>query len=103
MRFPIARGRYPVCRTTGRRKAAASARTAATSSNPQLELFVSCGYYDLATPYFAFTYTYDHLNVGELKGNITIKYYASGHVSYLRPETHARMYRDLEDFYRKGS
>lgn len=72
-------------------------------ANPQLKLFVSCGYYDLATPYFASTYTYDHLNVGELKGNITIKYYASGHVSYLRPETHARMYRDLEDFYHKGS
>lgn len=72
-------------------------------ANPQLKLFVSCGYYDLATPYFASTYTYDHLNVGELKKNITIKYYASGHVSYLRPETHARMYKDLEDFYHQGS
>ncbi|HZT00873.1 MAG TPA: hypothetical protein VFA39_01245 [Steroidobacteraceae bacterium] len=72
-------------------------------ANPQLKLFVSCGYYDLATPYFASTYTYDHLNIGELKKNITIKYYASGHVSYLRPETHARMYEDLEAFYRKGS
>jgi carboxypeptidase C (cathepsin A) len=72
-------------------------------ANPQLKLFVSCGYYDLATPFFASTYTYDHLNIGDLKKNITIKYYASGHVSYLRPETHARMYKDLEDFYRKGS
>lgn len=72
-------------------------------ANPQLKLFVSCGYYDLATPYFASTYTYDHLNIGELKKNITIKYYASGHVSYLRPETHARMYKDLEDFYHQGS
>lgn len=72
-------------------------------ANPQLKLFVSCGYYDLATPFFASTYTYDHLNIGELKKNITIKYYASGHVSYLRPETHARMYKDLEDFYRKRS
>ena len=72
-------------------------------ANPQLKLFVSCGYYDLATPYFASTYTYDHLNIGELKKNIIIKYYASGHVSYLRPETHARMYKDLEDFYHQGS
>lgn len=46
--------------------------------NPQLELFVSCGYYDLAIPYFASRYTHDHLNVGEPKKNITIKYYASG-------------------------
>lgn len=72
-------------------------------ANPQLKLFVSCGYYELATPYFASTYTCDHPSIGELKKNITIKYYAPGHVSCLRLETHARMYGDLEDLYRKGS
>ena len=70
--------------------------------NPQLKLFVSCGYYDLATPYFAALYTYAHLNVGALRKNITIKCYESGHVSYLEPDTHAHMYSDLEAFY-KGS
>lgn len=69
-------------------------------NNPQLKLFVSCGYYDLATPYFAALYTYAHLNVGDLRKNITIKCYPSGHVSYLQPETHAHMYDDLETFYR---
>jgi carboxypeptidase C (cathepsin A) len=67
--------------------------------NPQLKLFVSCGYYDLATPYFAALYTYAHLNVGNLRKNITIKCYRSGHVSYLEPDTHAHMYGDLEAFY----
>jgi carboxypeptidase C (cathepsin A) len=67
--------------------------------NPQLKLFVTCGYYDLATPYFAALYTYAHLNVGDLSKNITIKCYPSGHVSYLEPATHERMYKDLEAFY----
>jgi carboxypeptidase C (cathepsin A) len=71
--------------------------------NPQLKLFVSCGYYDLATPYFAAVYTYAHLNIGELQKNITMKCYRSGHVSYLRPETHAHMYKDMEAFYRTSS
>jgi carboxypeptidase C (cathepsin A) len=68
--------------------------------NPQLKLFVSCGYYDLATPYFAALYTYAHLNIGNLRKNITIKCYRSGHVSYLEPGTHEHMYGDLETFYR---
>jgi carboxypeptidase C (cathepsin A) len=71
--------------------------------NPQLKLFVSCGYYDLATPYFAAKYTFAHLAVGELRKNITMKCYRSGHVSYLRPETHAHMYKDLEAFYHMSS
>jgi carboxypeptidase C (cathepsin A) len=70
--------------------------------NPQLKLFVSCGYYDLATPYFAAIYTYAHLDIGNLRKNITMKCYRSGHVSYLEPDTHARMYRDLEAFYHQG-
>ena len=70
--------------------------------NPQLKLFVSCGYYDLATPYFAVFYTHAHLNVGNLRKNITIKCYRSGHVSYLEPDAHAHMCSDLEAFH-KGS
>lgn len=69
-------------------------------NNPQLKLFVAYGYYDLACPYFAALYDYDHLNISpELQKNITIKGYHSGHVMYLRPETHAHIYTDLEDFY----
>jgi carboxypeptidase C (cathepsin A) len=72
-------------------------------NNPKLKLFVSCGYYDLATPYFAALYTYAHLHVGELRKNITMKCYDSGHVSYLRPQTHEHMYRDLVSFYHTSS
>lgn len=71
--------------------------------NPQLKIFAACGYYDLATAYFAAKYTYAHLNVGSLQKNITIKCYKSGHVMYLRPKTHARMYRDLVHFYQSSS
>lgn len=71
--------------------------------NPQLKLFVAYGYYDLACPYFAALYDYDHLNIGDLQKNITIKGYHSGHVMYLRPQTHAYIYKDLENFYASSS
>lgn len=71
--------------------------------NPQLKLFVTCGYYDLATAYFAAMYTYAHLDVGDLQKNITMKCYPSGHVMYLHPKTHAHMYNDLVDFYHSSS
>jgi len=35
----------------------------AMSKNPALRVFVASGYYDLATPYFATRYTFDHLGL----------------------------------------
>lgn len=72
-------------------------------NNPDLKIFVACGYYDLATPYFAVFYTLNHLNVGHLSGNITTKCFESGHVMYLRPQSLVKIHKDLEGFYSMGS
>ncbi|MFN2168638.1 MAG: S10 family peptidase, partial [Anaerolineae bacterium] len=48
----------------------------AMSVNPQLQVFVASGYYDLATPYFATRYTFDHLGLDpDLRDNIRMGYY----------------------------
>jgi len=35
------------------------------SQNPNVKLLVLNGYYDLATPFYATEYTWDHLGLGE--------------------------------------
>ena len=52
--------------------------------NPYMKLFVSSGYYDLATPYFATEYTLAHLGLDpELRENITTSEYRAGHMMYI--------------------
>ena len=52
--------------------------------NPDLKVWVANGYYDLATPFFATEYTFDHMGLDpKLRKNITMDYYESGHMMYI--------------------
>lgn len=67
--------------------------------NPFLKVFVANGYYDLATPYFATEYTFNHLGLDEsLQGNISMSYYAAGHMMYLHKESLVKLRADLTAF-----
>jgi carboxypeptidase C (cathepsin A) len=67
----------------------------AMSANPNLRVYVACGYYDLATPFFAADYTVSHLGLNEsLRGNITLGYYQSGHMIYVRKPDLAKLKAD---------
>jgi carboxypeptidase C (cathepsin A) len=67
----------------------------AMSKNRALRVLVACGYYDLATPYFAADYTVRHLGLDpELRRNITIAYYRSGHMMYIRHADLAKLKED---------
>jgi len=73
-------------------------RTAMTE-NPFLHVFVAKGYYDLATPFFASDYTFDHLGLDpSLRGHLSGAYYEAGHMTYVRPESLAKMKQDLTKF-----
>ncbi len=53
--------------------------------NPFLKVHIACGYYDLATPYLAAQYTFDHLPLpASLRDNVSFSYYGAGHMMYLR-------------------
>jgi carboxypeptidase C (cathepsin A) len=74
----------------------------AMSSNRTLEVYVANGYYDLATPYFATQYTFDHLSLApELQDQIHMGYFESGHMMYVRRPDAAKLTADLEAFYRR--
>jgi carboxypeptidase C (cathepsin A) len=75
----------------------------AMTINPHLRIFVGSGYFDLATPYFASDYTFNHLGLDpELQGNISASYYEAGHMMYIHLASLARMKEDLARFIGGG-
>jgi carboxypeptidase C (cathepsin A) len=77
---------------------AESLRTA-TAQNPHLQVLVANGYFDLATPYFATEYTFNHLELDPpLRDNIQMTYYEAGHMMYVHEPSLAQLGRDLAGF-----
>lgn len=69
------------------------------SMNPALKVFVANGYYDLATPYFATRYTFNHLGLNEpLLGNIQMVDYPAGHMMYVHLPSLEKLKGDLAAF-----
>jgi len=62
----------------------------AISMNPHLRVHVANGYYDLATPYFATAYTFNHLGLDpSLRDNVAMSFYEAGHMMYVHlPSLH---------------
>lgn len=71
----------------------------ALSMNPFMRVFCANGYYDLATPYFATEYTFNHLSLEPaLQANISMGYYEAGHMMYIHLPSLARLKADLATF-----
>jgi carboxypeptidase C (cathepsin A) len=76
----------------------------AMSVNPFLKVFVANGYYDLATPYLATHYTFNHLELDPgLQDNISMHYYEAGHMMYLHQPSLAQLKEDLATFIRAAT
>ncbi len=68
----------------------------AMNINPHMKIFVANGYYDLATPYLATEYTFNHLALDEsLRDNVTMTYYEAGHMMYIHLPSLAQLKQDL--------
>jgi carboxypeptidase C (cathepsin A) len=75
----------------------------AMTANPYLKVFVANGYYDLATPYFATEYTFNHLSLDpSLQQNIAMGYYEAGHMMYIHQPSLAQLKQDLVAFIRNA-
>ncbi len=71
----------------------------AMSMNPFLKVLIANGYYDLATPYFATRYTFDHLQLDEsLRENYSMTFYEAGHMMYVHMPSLAQLKKDMADF-----
>lgn len=71
----------------------------AITSNPYLKVLVANGYFDLATPYFATEYTFNHLGLDEkLVKNIQMTFYEAGHMMYIHKPSIEKLKADLSAF-----
>ncbi|HET9091741.1 MAG TPA: hypothetical protein VFN50_04990 [Acidimicrobiales bacterium] len=85
----------------GRQVSVADRLAAALRANPHLRVQIGAGYYDGATPYFAAEHTVNHLRIPDsLRGNISFRYYESGHMTYLHEESRVRQSAHLAEFVR---
>ncbi len=71
----------------------------AMSRHPYLKVWVCCGYYDLATPYFAAQHVVQQMHLDPaIRGNIALTYYNAGHMLYVQKESREKFRRDFEAF-----
>jgi carboxypeptidase C (cathepsin A) len=71
--------------------------------NPYLKVFVANGYYDMATPYLATRYTFEHIGLpADLRTNVTMGYYDSGHMIYVNHPSLIQLKKDLAAFIQSG-
>ncbi len=69
--------------------------------NPFLKVHVSIGYYDMATPWAAVHYTFNHLLMDpELSKNVSFDTYTAGHMMYLNVPDLKKQKSDLARFIR---
>lgn len=73
----------------------------AMSQNQFMRVLQMNGYYDLATPFFATEYTFDHLGLApKLRDNVTMHYCDAGHMLYLKQSCLEELHRDMQELYR---
>jgi len=82
----------------------AAALRQAMTKNPYLKILVMQGFYDLATPYYAAEYTFDHLDLpAGYRKNISFATYGAGHMVYVHGESLIKFKRDLISFIDKAT
>jgi carboxypeptidase C (cathepsin A) len=67
--------------------------------NPEMKVIVCNGYYDLATPYKATEYTFNHIELPQAqRDNVSMEYYEAGHMMYLHIPSLKKLKKDLDSF-----
>ncbi|MFO8175944.1 MAG: hypothetical protein R6T96_16790 [Longimicrobiales bacterium] len=76
----------------------------AIRANPELEVLLVNGLYDLATPYFAAVWTMDHLGLPEhLRDNISRADFEAGHMMYVHEPLLSQWKETLDEFIERTS
>lgn len=75
----------------------------AMNKNKYMKVFVANGYFDLATPFNATEYTFNHLGLeAGLHENITMDYFPAGHMMYVQKSSLKKLTEDVANFYRNS-
>lgn len=73
----------------------------AFSQNPHMQVLVACGYYDLATPFSAITYSVNHMGLhSSMRRRLRYTAYEAGHMMYIDEGERAKLKQDVSTFIR---
>jgi carboxypeptidase C (cathepsin A) len=71
----------------------------AMTRNPYLKIWVTCSYYDLATPFFGAENVVAAMNLDPaIRANLRFSYYESGHMLYIHKPSRVKFKADFEAF-----
>lgn len=72
-------------------------------TNPNMEILIANGRYDLATSYFGTCFAINHMNLpNDLRNKITFTYYDGGHMMYLVPNELKKLKEDVAKMYNRS-
>lgn len=75
----------------------------AMSAIPGLRVLFVCGYYDMATPYFATVWSVRQmLLTPEQRKNVVLRFYEGGHMLYNQATPREQLFQDAAAFYRES-
>lgn len=76
----------------------------AMRGNPTMKVFAMNGLFDMATPFFQTEYDIAHMQLSpDLRANVSLGYYATGHMAYVDADALTHMKRDLDAFYDRAA
>ena len=71
----------------------------AMAKNPYMKVWLSQGYYDMATPFFAAEYTVSAINLDPtIRRNVSFTYYEAGHMMYIDVRQLRKLHDDAAAF-----
>jgi carboxypeptidase C (cathepsin A) len=76
-----------------------SALRNALTKNPYMKVLVAAGYYDLATPFYAVEYTFNHMGLNpDMHKRVSWAFYQAGHMLYIDSASHTKLHHDVGEW-----
>jgi carboxypeptidase C (cathepsin A) len=73
------------------------------SLNPYMQVYITHGFFDLVTPYFASNHLSDLMKLNpDIRSNLTLKHFQGGHMFYTWDRSRQEWFAEMSDFYQKA-
>ena len=72
--------------------------------NPYMQVYITHGFFDLVTPYFASNHLADLMRLNpEIRPNLTLRHYQGGHMFYAWDESRQQWFAEMQAFYQNAT